>query len=168
MLASAPEGWYDNPDGSPGKRYWDGREWAAHVTQVEAGWVKAAHLDGTERYWTGTAWSGETRRLVWLNHRGATALALVAGIVQALMHGVMMLLAVMAAGLDTEKADAHSAVAFWIFVLLVLSISFGCVLARRTYSAALWRVGVVMQWVVPLVLFGGWARLGLLDGLFKV
>ena len=30
MSSSPPAGWYPNPSGAPGQRYFDGRDWTAH------------------------------------------------------------------------------------------------------------------------------------------
>jgi hypothetical protein len=30
MTSLPPAGWYPNPNGAPGKRYFDGRDWTAH------------------------------------------------------------------------------------------------------------------------------------------
>ena len=43
--SGAPVGWYQDPGNAAFMRYWDGRQWTAHVHPVEAGDVAAAPAD---------------------------------------------------------------------------------------------------------------------------
>jgi Protein of unknown function (DUF2510) len=69
----APAGWYDDPHGGGGKRYWDGGRWteqtqpaqpssaAVEPRQAPAGWYDDPHGGGGKRYWDGGRWTEQTQ-----------------------------------------------------------------------------------------------------------
>jgi hypothetical protein len=63
---SPPPGWYPNPSGEPGQRYWDGTKWT--IVNVPAtptvgpyrrpGWYADPSGEAGQRYWNGREWTG--------------------------------------------------------------------------------------------------------------
>ena len=67
MTSSTPTpGWYPNPSGEPGQRYWDGHNWtivSVPATSTVApyrrpGWYPNPSGDSGRRYWNGSEWTG--------------------------------------------------------------------------------------------------------------
>ncbi len=68
-----PAGWYPEPSGAGGERWWDGYQWTEHVrgatpaaqpmaqpqqtSQVPAGWYPDPSGGGGQRYWDGVQWT---------------------------------------------------------------------------------------------------------------
>lgn len=67
-----PAGWYPEPSGAGGERWWDGYQWTEHVratqpaersatpapqAQVPAGWYPDPSGGGGQRYWDGAQWT---------------------------------------------------------------------------------------------------------------
>lgn len=56
-----PPGWYPNPSGRPGQRYWDGRNWTEHRTgtppKSSAGWYPDPSGARGQRYFDGNDWT---------------------------------------------------------------------------------------------------------------
>src|SRR5262245_28616990 len=50
-----PAGWYPDPAGGGGRRYWDGGQWAA--VAPPAGWYPDPDGSGGRRYWNGRQWA---------------------------------------------------------------------------------------------------------------
>jgi hypothetical protein len=53
-------GWYPDPSGGPGQRYWDGQQWVAstpvQTAQPAAGWYPDPSGGPGQRYWDGQQW----------------------------------------------------------------------------------------------------------------
>lgn len=72
--AHIPAGWYPDPSGAPGQRWWDGNDWGperhrlatpkANTSQTEssppAGWYPDPSASAGQRWWDGNDWSSQT------------------------------------------------------------------------------------------------------------
>jgi hypothetical protein len=62
--SQAPAGWYDDPQGGGGKRYWDGARWTERRQlgrASPAGWYEDPRGGGGSRYWDGGRWTEQTQ-----------------------------------------------------------------------------------------------------------
>ena len=59
----APAGWYADPQGGGGRRYWDGTRWTEQTqpAQPPAGWYEDPQGGVGTRYWDGTRWTERTQ-----------------------------------------------------------------------------------------------------------
>jgi membrane protease YdiL (CAAX protease family) len=76
-----PPGWYADPGGATGWRWWDGAAWTAHSgpptpSGPPPGWYADPWAASPERWWDGRAWTGYTGppppERPWFPPRGAT------------------------------------------------------------------------------------------------
>jgi hypothetical protein len=59
MTTPPPPGWYPDPSGSAGRRYWDGDKWGPtepSPSTTPPGWYPDPIVFGGRRYWDGVAW----------------------------------------------------------------------------------------------------------------
>src|SRR3954468_15823525 len=54
-----PPGWYPNPSGEPGQRYWDGHNWTIENVPPKPppGWYTNPSGEPGQRYWDGHQWT---------------------------------------------------------------------------------------------------------------
>jgi hypothetical protein len=60
----APAGWYEDPQGGGGRRYWDGTRWTERRQlgrASPAGWYEDPRGGGGRRYWDGGRWTEQTQ-----------------------------------------------------------------------------------------------------------
>ena len=58
--SETPPGWYPNPSGEPGQRYWDGHNWTfvnVPPKYKRPGWYPDPSGEPGQRYWNGHEWS---------------------------------------------------------------------------------------------------------------
>ena len=54
-----PPGWYPDPSGQKGTRWWDGAQWGAQAS-APAGWYPDPNAPAQLRFWDGGAWTTHT------------------------------------------------------------------------------------------------------------
>ena len=64
-MTAPTAGWYDDPDDTSIRRWWDGRDWTDQTRpragQIAAGWYADPRDTEHQRWWDGTGWSDTTR-----------------------------------------------------------------------------------------------------------
>jgi hypothetical protein len=143
-LTHVPPGWYPDPSGAPGARWWDGVQWSDHVAPMET----PESLKAPEGTRTGTVW-------IWL-----VALLPLVGLVTlfTIDFSGYMNSAMQNPGSMASMLSIYTSPGFIITTIVGwASVAFGIFAAFRDYRALIARkVPSPFHWAFAFLALAGW------------